>query len=535
MMKMKFLASYLRLSRLDASIHTSEKQESNSISNQRLLIKSFLFLHPELLEMPYQEYVDDGYTGTNTKRPAFQRLLSDVRSGKTGVIIVKDMSRFSREFIVLGDYVEQIFPLFGVRFISINDNYDSMTSLSSSTETMNVAIQSLVYDYYSKDLSKKRASSVRSRMQNGKFLGPAPYGYVSNYRDHQYEIDPEAAQIVKVIFTMAAQGIRPTAIGNYLNEQKVPTPARYNQEHPELHKTGGYYKTSQPLWSYHTVQRILKDPVYCGILELGKSYHSQPHRTGQTDRTVIRIENAHDPIITQELFDAACEAQKRPPGNNRKKKIPVLETPLVGFLTCGYCGLSLRFHAFSKTAYCIQSRMSEAVCPKERYPLNDLDAYILAEIKTVLHKLIEERKHWEWKMEMAKKQQNLSAQKIALLKKTGERLLEEKRLLFETYANGALPENVFLKQKQDLSSQADQNKQDLSILQRQETILSNLEIPPDLIQLSEAAQSHLKAATLTKELLRTYIDTVLVYGINDYQIRWRKSILSCISNKGDLS
>ena len=90
--------------------------------------------------------------------------------------------------------------------------------------------------------------------------------------------------------------------------------------------------------------------------------------------------------------------------------------------------------------------MSEAVCPKERYPLNDLEAYILAEIKTVLHKLIEERKHWEWKMEMAKKQQNLSAQKIALLKKTGERLLEEKRLLFETYANGALPENVFLKQ-----------------------------------------------------------------------------------------
>ena len=136
MMKMKFLASYLRLSRLDAGIHTSEKQESNSINNQRLLIKSFLSLHPELLEMPYREYVDDGYTGTNTKRPAFQRLLSDVRSGKIGVIIVKDMSRFSREFIVLGDYVEQIFPLFGVRFISINDNYDSLTSPSSSTAPM---------------------------------------------------------------------------------------------------------------------------------------------------------------------------------------------------------------------------------------------------------------------------------------------------------------------------------------------------------------------------------------------------------------
>ena len=124
----------------------------------------------------YLKYTYPGYTGTNTKRPAFQKLLSDVRSGKIGVIIVKDMSRFSRKFIVLGDYVEQIFPLLGVRFISINDQYDSMTSPSSSMETMNAAIQSLVYDYYSKDLSKKRASSIRSRMQNGKFLGPAPYG-----------------------------------------------------------------------------------------------------------------------------------------------------------------------------------------------------------------------------------------------------------------------------------------------------------------------------------------------------------------------
>lgn len=534
-MKTTILAVYLRLSKPDTDIQLNEKRESNSISNQRLLIKDFLSFHPELSDMPYQEYVDDGYSGTNTNRPAFQKLLSHARAGRISVIIVKDMSRFSREYLVLGDYVEQMFPFLGIRFISINDHYDSKTSLMSSADTMNAALKSLVYDYYSKDLSRKRSSSVAARMKNRKFLGPAPYGYISNFQEHRYKIDPEAAQIVKVIFTMAAQGIRPTAIGNYLNEQKVPTPARYNQEHPELHKTGGYYKTSQPLWNYHTVQRILKDPVYCGILELGKSYHSQPHQTGQTDRTVIRIENAHDPIITQELFDAACEAQKRPPSNNRKKKIPVLETPLVGFLTCGYCGLSLRFHAFSKTAYCIQSRMSEAVCPKEHYPLNDLEAYILAEIKIVLHKLIEARKHWERKMEMAKKQQNLSAQKIALLKKTEGRLLEEKRILFETYANGALAENAFLTQKQDLSSQADQNKQDLSILQRQETILSNLEIPADLIRLSEAAQSHLKVTTLTKELLRTYIDTVLVYGINDYQIRWRKSILSCISNKGDLS
>lgn len=524
-MKTKLLASYLRLSQPDTGIHTGEKQESNSISNQRLLIRKFLSSHPELLDMPFREYVDDGYTGTNTRRPAFQKLLSHVRSGKIGVIIVKDMSRFSREFIVLGDYVEQIFPLSGVRFISVNDKYDSMTALSSSTETMNAAIQSLVYDYYSKDLSRKRASSVRSRMQNGAFLGPAPYGYVSNYRDHRYEIDPEAARTVKIIFTMAAQGMRPTAIGNYLNGQKVPTPARYNQEHPELRKTGSYYKSSQPLWSYHTVQRILKDPVYYGILELGKSYHSQPHRTSQTDRTVIRIENAHDPIITQELFDAACKAQKRPPGNNRKKKIPVLETPLAGFLTCGHCGLNLRFHAFSKTAYCIQSRMSESVCPKEHYLLNDMEACVLAEIKIVLQKLMEARKHWEQKMEMAKKQQNLSARKIALLKKTEDHLLEEKRLLFESYTNDALPENIFLRQKQDLSSRSEQNKQDLDILQKQETGLSDLEIPPDLILLSEAAQSHLEVTTLTKELLRTYVDTVLVYGVNDYQIKWRKRIL----------
>ena len=130
--------------------------------------------HPELRIV--ERFLDNGYTGTNYDRPRFQAMMRAVKAGKINCIIVKDLSRLGRNYIETGNFLERICPKLGVRFISINDQYDSMTSPSSSMETMNAAIQSLVYDYYSKDLSKKRASSIRSRMQNGKFLGPAPYG-----------------------------------------------------------------------------------------------------------------------------------------------------------------------------------------------------------------------------------------------------------------------------------------------------------------------------------------------------------------------
>ena len=530
-MKNPILAAYLRLSRSDA--HSDAKKESNSIRSQRLLIKNYLSLYPDLLDMPYREYVDDGYSGTNTNRPAFQKLLSHARAGRIGVIIVKDMSRFSREYLVLGDYVEQMFPFLGIRFISINDHYDSRTSLISSADTMNAALQSLVYDYYSKDLSRKRSSSVAARMKNRKFLGPAPYGYISNFQEHRYEIDPESAQVVKRIFSMAAEGIRPTAIANHLNKQNIPTPARYNKEHPELHKTGGYSKSSHPMWTYHSVQRILKDPVYCGILELGKSYRTQPNQSSQTDCTIRRFENAHAPIISEELFQSARKAQERPPGSGYKKKTPPLDTPLVGFLTCGYCGLNLRFHAFSKTAYCIQSRMQETICPKDLYPLDEIESYILKELRQVLNHLADKRKHWDMKIEAGKKQQLLYSQRIALLLKTKERLLEEKRILFESYTNGSCSEETFLAKKQALSLQAEDNLKELGSLQNLETKLSSLEVPPDLLYLSDTASGNLKDETLTKELLQTYVNTVIVYGPHDFQIQWKRSILPYTTAKGD--
>ena len=412
-MKQRILAAYLRLSKSDTE--KEENDESNSITNQRLLIQNYLSCHPEFQDMPYREYIDDGFTGTNTKRPAFQKLLSHVRAGKISTVIVKDMSRFSREFIVLGDYVEQIFPMLHVRFLSINDRYDSASSLLSPTDTLNAAIQSLVYNYYSRDLSKKRCLSVKSRMKNGKFIGPAPYGYVSNYQEHRYEIDPEAAQVVRTIFQMAADGKRPTDIANYLNSKKISPPGKYNLEHPELKKTGNHYKTAQPLWNYHTVSRILKNPVYYGTLELGKSYESQPMRTGQKDRSVITIEHAHEPVITNELFEKARKAQEYTSHDPRKRISLPVETPLAGFLSCGYCGLKMHYRPAGKTAYCQRSFMPDSICPRQSYPLQEIETYVWKRLRAMLRSLIRLREEQEEKTEKGKHQLSLCRQKLAFL------------------------------------------------------------------------------------------------------------------------
>ena len=215
------IAAYLRLSRADEDLDS--KSESNSISNQRKLIEHYRLSHPDLSDMEYTEYIDDGYTGVNTTRPSLQMMLRKVRSGEIQCIIVKDMSRLSRDYLTLGDYVEQFFPMQGVRFIAINDGYDSKEQ-SAYLQSMNIALQGLFYDYYSKDLSKKRSLSNIERMKNGFLPQNAPFGYRTDRKKQQYEPDPEAAVIVRLIFDLVLAEYSLTEIVNLLNDSHIPTP-----------------------------------------------------------------------------------------------------------------------------------------------------------------------------------------------------------------------------------------------------------------------------------------------------------------------
>jgi DNA invertase Pin-like site-specific DNA recombinase len=205
-----FIGKYIRLSQEDRDLMKKEsKTESESISHQKALIQSYIDADKELQDAEQSEFFDDGYSGTNFDRPSFERLMERIKKGEINCVIVKDFSRFGRNYIELGDYLERIFPFLGVRFISINDHYDSR-DYKGTTGGLDVVMKNIVYDYYSKDLSVKVKTAKYQKMKQGQYLGGhVPYGLMKDPQDkHKLIIDEEAAAVVREIFDMAIAGMR---------------------------------------------------------------------------------------------------------------------------------------------------------------------------------------------------------------------------------------------------------------------------------------------------------------------------------------
>ena len=268
------LAAYLRLSCEDGDM--SGKSESNSISNQRKLIEHYVISHSDLAELQYTEYIDDGYSGTNTARPSFRKMISRSREGKINCIIVKDMSRFARNYLTLGDYMEQIFPALGIRFISINDHYDSKEQ-TSYLQSMSAALHGLVYSYYSHDLSKKNEINIKARIKNGTYTVHSPYGYKTDWKNYRFEIDPEAAVVVRLIFDLTLSGHTPANTAKLLNDCQIPSPSGYARLHPELGKPWHQSPDRTPLWTVRQIKRILRNETYTGKQTLNKTYVNAPN------------------------------------------------------------------------------------------------------------------------------------------------------------------------------------------------------------------------------------------------------------------
>ena len=229
-MKINGIAMYLRVSLSDGDLGVEQKDESNSIENQRLLLTEYLKAN-DSIQGQVLEYVDDGYTGTNFNRPGFIRMIEDAKKGIVKVILVKDLSRLGRDYIVAGDYIEQIFPMLGVRFIAVNNYYDSLDH-GSDAMGFDVAINNLINTFYSRDLSKRQITAKQIRWQQGLSVsGTAPFGYLPDpERKGKWILDGEAAQIVRLIFEKALEGRSTKSIALRLNEMGVPTPGIYNKK-----------------------------------------------------------------------------------------------------------------------------------------------------------------------------------------------------------------------------------------------------------------------------------------------------------------
>lgn len=217
-------AAYLRL-----SIEDGDKAESNSIGNQRELIRDFAAERPGLYLV--EEYADDGYTGTNFERPGFKRMMEDIKSGKINCIIVKDLSRFGRNYIEMGKYLEQIFPMMGIRFIAINDNYDNANTESSDSDSIVVPFKNLLNDSYCRDISIKVRSQLDMKRRKGEFIGGyAIYGYCKDKRNkNRLVVDEYAADIVRSIYRRKLEGMSAQAIAEQLNSENVLAPSEYKR------------------------------------------------------------------------------------------------------------------------------------------------------------------------------------------------------------------------------------------------------------------------------------------------------------------
>lgn len=329
---MEYLAMYLRLSIEDEG----DKDESNSISNQRKQIYEYIHRDSELSRYEVVEFCDDGYSGTNMERPGMQKMLQEVKDNKIRCIMVKDMSRFSRDYIEMGTYLNQIFPFMGIRFISINDHYDSREHQGNTIE-IDTAFQTLLYDLYSKDVSVKVKASFENKCANGEYVfGQVPFGYEKSKEvKNAVVVNESEAAIVRYIFSLAMQGKSSTQIARQLCEENVPTIMQMRNSEKEYRDEKVYY------WSEKSVRNMLNNRFYLGEMAYGKTVRKS---VGSKNRISVPMEDwkvikeHHEALISEEIFEQV--SLFRPEHSTKRKRE---KHPLTGKLYCGGCGYSLSY------------------------------------------------------------------------------------------------------------------------------------------------------------------------------------------------
>lgn len=336
-------AIYVRL-----SIENSGKDDAgDSIENQTGICREYVEARPYL--NLYGIYSDNGEKGWKFDRPEFTRLMDDVKSGKVNCIVVKDLSRFGRDYIETGNYLEKIFPFLGVRFISITDNFDSFTCDDAESALM-IPLKNMVNDVYAKDISRKIITSFRQRQETGDFLpGNPPYGYIkSKERQFRYDVDEKVAPYIRMLFEWKAAGVSHAEMARRLNDMGAVTPARRKIELGIWHAE----KYKHTVWGGRTLIDILTNPVYTGALVYGKIPKAlymgiRGHRVPKEEWRIL--EGMHEPIISKELFDRVQEIfdQNRKVVHEKYEANAVNREGIVnrfkGKIVCGDCGKNMRY------------------------------------------------------------------------------------------------------------------------------------------------------------------------------------------------
>lgn len=497
------IALYIRLSLEDY------KYDSMSIENQHLALNEFVSSMPESTHAEVLEFIDNGYSGTNFERPKVQELIEMVRANKIDCIIVKDFSRFGRNSIETGYFIERVFPLFHTRFISINDDFDS-DQHKGDTGGMDVAFKYLISEYYSRDMSIKTKSAKYAKIQRGEYQSKVcPYGYRKS-ANGRMEPNPETAAVVQLIFQLAATGIGAAAVTRELFKRGIPTPGEYKAAHGQQYHD---VSRSRGRWSSSTVLRILEDERYIGSYVIGRraviEVGSTRSRKKDRDKWFI-IPDHHPAIVDKELFEKVQAVQRRFSLPTKKTR----EYPLKGKVYCGCCDHALSRIAQKRPFYMCRHSTADvnSRCRDVRADVAGLEEAVLLTLKKQLEILLPVHKDGTIHLEA-------TAAKCSEYEKQLEALKDQKQALFERYLLGQIELDTYKSEKAVYDAEILKVKNAYAAVTAQAKLKREEQARQSSRQ--EIVHSIAEADVLTSELTDLLIEKVYVFPDNRIEIIYK--------------
>ena len=515
-------AVYVRLSREDG-----RKVESDTVENQRALLEDYVAGEPSL-ELA-GVYVDRHVTGTKFDRPEFNRMVADMRAGRIDCIVVKDLSRLGRNYLEAGDYIEKIFPFFGVRFIAVTDRYDSLTS-DPAEDGLVVPLKNLINEAYAKDISKKICSTFEGLFEKGVFLATtAAYGYKKNPEDsHNLLVDENVRDVVVRIFRERLEGKSLAQIARGLNADGILAPSVYWQSIGVIHK-----EKYTNLWEGKQVRRILENVVYTGDVEISKSYRAyykgvtKPVSRDKGER--FYVEGHHEAVIDHETFDRVQEllqARKREyfsarenTGGDRNRR----EDKLQGLLFCGHCGNKMNLYRKTVKLVGGYGHYSTYVCrraatygeadPPKNIKADVMEGLVMELLRAHMAVYVDARE----RMRALNRGPEAAGRRTALEKElSGKAGRRDKvsgfiRVLYDDFTDGVFSEGEYLEMKAGYVSE-------LEVLDAEAERLA-----PDYAgdgKMAAAFGKYLGAEELTKELAQTFIKKIICYGSDRFDVEY---------------
>ena len=531
-------ALYLRLSREDG-----DKTESDSIANQRTLLEAYTADHPELCIV--DEFVDDGYSGSNFERPAFQNLFRELEQGTINCILVKDLSRFreleqgtincilvkelsrfGRNYIEVGRYLERIFPVMRVRLIAVTDNYDSQSAWKTSDSIM-VPMRNLLNDAYCRDISVKIKSQLAVKRKRGDFVGSfAAYGYQKDPSNHtKLIVDELAAETVQDIFRWKISGMNNQSIADRLNAKKVPSPAaRKLQSGAKL--SLHFRKSDEPPWSAKAVDRILHNEVYIGKLVQGKTrrldYRSKKKmNVPMRDWTIV--DNTHEAIISAEQFELVqriLETETRRPNDAETVAL------FAGFLYCGDCGSRLVRRSASykgkRDIYyqCSGSKQNKGSCTSHNLRDEKLYNVVRNALQMQIQIVMEEAEFVKSIRQAQQEPYRVRRIERQIRQLTAEKAHTQgiKEKLYGDYADEILTREDFLNYNELYSKRIEEYNRKITELEAER---QNLQTAPNAYPFLDVYRKYRKLEEITRPMVVELIEKIEVYEGNRVEITFR--------------